>query len=171
MAPQPPKKRKKKVARRPKKKAGNVKNLPTTDPKTSHLNVLPFELLRHIFGYLAPDNVQPHLSDISLYAYKQAQNVLQNVCLVSKQMEAVARPLLYQGVIINNSDALSYFLRTLDENQPLGQRVKQLVFEVPCSSQDERYQKPNIAVLGSRPNFEKIQKTEEMVSNFDLYEE
>lgn len=169
MAPQPPKKRKKKVVRR-RKKTGHAKNPPTIDPKTSRLNALPVELLMHIFEFLTPENVQPHLDGISLHAYKQAQKVLQNVCLVSKRMEAVARPFLYQGVIINNADTLAYFLRTLDENQPLGQKVKQLVFEVPCFSEDEQYQKPNITVLGSRPNFEKLQKAAEMVSNFDLYE-
>lgn len=171
MTPQPPKKRKKKVARRRKKITRHAKNPPTTDPKTSHLNALPVEVLMHIFEYLAPDNVQPHLDGMSLRAYKRAQNVLQNVCLVSKRMEAVARRFLYQGVIIKNADALAYFLRTLDENQDLGQKVKRLVFEVPCALEDEHYQKPNVALLESRPKFREIQEAADMIADFEQYQE
>lgn len=165
--PQPPKKRKKKAAMRHKKKASHAKN---NGRMISYLNTLPVELLTHIFGYLAPENVQPHLDGISLHAYKEAQKVLRNVCVVSKQMEAVARSFLYQGVVVNSADVMTYFLRTLDENQTLGQRVKKLVLEVPCSLEDEDYQKPNVDVLETRPNFKKIQKTAGLVSDFDAYQ-
>lgn len=164
---QPPKKRKKKTAMRRKKTTGRTKN---NGRVISYLNTLPVELLTHIFGYLAPDDVQPHLDSISLHAYKQAQKVLRNVCLVSKQMEAVARSFLYQGVVIKSVDTMAYFLRTLDENQTLGQKVKKLVLEVPCSLEDEDYQKPNVDVLETRPNFEEIQKTAGLVSDFNAYQ-
>lgn len=168
--PPGPKKRKKEVARRHKKKTGRTKSPRTTDQKVSHLTGLPVELLTHIFGYLAPENVQPHLDGISLHTYKQAQKALRNLCLVSKQMEAVARSFLYQGVVVNSADVMAYFLRTLDENQTLGQRVKKLVLEVPCFLEDEDYQKPNVDVLETRPNFKEIQQTAGLVSDFDAYQ-
>lgn len=165
--PQPPKKRKKKAAMRRRKKAGHAKN---NGRMISYLNTLPVELLTNIFGYLAPDNVQPHLDSISLHAYKEAQKVLRNVCLVSKQMDAVARSFLYQGVVVNSADVMAYFLRTLDDNQTLGQKVKKLVLEVPCSLEVEDYQKPNVDVLETRPNFKEIQKRAGLVSDFDAYQ-
>lgn len=152
MSPQPPKKRKKKVVRRRKKRPGHAKNPPTTDPKISHLNTLPVELLMHIFEYLAPDNVQPHLDSLSYLAYEQAQKNLRNVCLVSKQMDAVARRYLYRGVIVSNVDILAYLLRTLVENQTVAQNVQRIVFQVPFSSEDENYRRPSIAVLNAHPD-------------------
>lgn len=167
IAPRSPRKRKKKTAMRRKKKTGHAKN---NGRMISYLNTLPVELLTHIFGYLAPDNVQPHLDGISLHTYKQAQKVLRNVCLVSKQMEAVARSFLYQGVVVNSADVMAYFLRTLDENQTLGQKVKKLVLEVACSLEDEDYQKPNVDVLETRPNLKEIRETAGLVSDFDTYQ-
>lgn len=85
-------------------------------------------------------------------------------------MGAVAHSFLYQEVIVNNAEALAYFLRTLDENQTLGQKVKRLVFEIPCSLHDEYYQKPNVAILKTRPNFKRIQEAADSVSDFDDYQ-
>lgn len=53
--------------------------------------------LMHVFEYLALRNVQPHLDIAAFHAYKQSQNVLRSVSLVSKQMDAVARRYLYRA--------------------------------------------------------------------------
>lgn len=151
MPPQPPKKRKKKVARR--RKTGHAENPPTIDPKIPHLDKLPVEILMHIFEYLAADNVQPYLDSTSRQAYEQAQKNLRSVCLVSKLMDAVARKYLYRGVIVNNVDILTYLLRTLFEDQAVAQYVQRLVFQVPYSSEDENYRRPNIAVLKAHPDY------------------
>lgn len=168
--PPPPKKRKKKIFRRHKKKTGKTKALKTTGQKASHLTDLPIELLMLIFQHLAPDEVQPCLDVTSFHAHAQAQKDLRNVCLVSKTLDGVARPYLYQGVIVKDADTMAYLLRTLDENQAIGQEIKQLVLEVPGSSKDEGYRKPNAAILESRPNFKKIRKIADRASDFDEYQ-
>lgn len=170
ISPQPPKKRKKKFARRRKKKASNTKNLPSADRKITRLNDLPTELLMQIFGYLAPDNVQPYIDGMPLHAYKQGHRDLRNVCLVSKRLETVARAHLYYTVIVSNANVLVYLLRTLDENYSLGQHVKRLVMEVPFSSREAHYQKPNAAVLNSRPNYSKVCKRAAEASDVTKYE-
>lgn len=142
--PPRPKKRKKKVARRHKKKTGKTKTLQTTDQKISHLTGLPVELLMLIFQHLAPDEVQPYLDETSFQAYMQARKDLRNACLVSKTLEGVARPYLYQGVVVKDADTMAYLLRTLDENQALGQKIKQLVLEVPGSSKDKTTGSPTL---------------------------
>lgn len=163
ISPQPQKKRKKKTS--------NTKNLPNADRKITRLEDLPVELLTHIFGYLAPDNVQPYIDGMPLHAYKQGHKDLRNVCLVSKRLEAIARAHLYCTVIVSNVDVLVYFLRTLDENHGLGQLVKRLVMEVPFSSNEAHYRKPNAAVLGSRPNYSEICETAADASDVTKYEE
>lgn len=144
------------TARKSRKTTNDSKSLPTANRTISSIQSLPVELLMHIFGYLAPNNVQPHLNSVSFQAYKQAQKDLRSVCLVSKQMDAIARPYLYCAAIINNVDVLAYLLRTLDEAQALAQHVKCLVLEVPFTSENENYRKPNVAVLQSRPNYSNI---------------
>lgn len=168
--PPRPKKRKKKVARRHKKKTGKTNSLQTTNREVSHLTGLPIELLMLIFQHLAPDEVQPYLDDTSFHAYTQARKDLRNVCLVSKTLEGVARPYLYQGVIVKDAHTMAYLLRTLDENQALGQKIKQLVLEVPGSSKDEGYRKPNAAILESRPNFKEIREIADRESDSDEYQ-
>lgn len=141
---------------RKRRKTTNDSRSPTpTDRKILSIQSLPAELLMHIFGYLAP-NVQPHLSSVSFQAYKQAQKDLRSVCLVSKQMDAIARPYLYCAAIVNNVDVLAYLLRTLDEAQALAQYVKCLVLEVSFTSADGHYRKPNVSILLSRPNYSNI---------------
>ncbi|KKY35871.1 hypothetical protein UCDDA912_g04143 [Diaporthe ampelina] len=124
----------------------------------------------HIFGYLAPNEVQPYLDTTSFNRYKQAQKDLRNVCLVSKQMVQVARLYLYRAAIVNNVDVLAYLLRTLDENQALGQHLKRLVLEVPFILEDVYYRKPNTAVLESRPNYSEICAMAFKTSDISEYE-
>lgn len=143
-------------SRKRRKTTNDARSLTLPNRKISSIQSLPVELLLHIFGYLAPENVQPHLNSVSFQAYKQAQKDVRSVCLVSKQMDLVARPYLYCAAIVNNVDVLAYLLRTLDEAQALAQHVKHLVLEVPFTSEDGHYRKPNVAALQSRPNYSKI---------------
>lgn len=120
-----------------------------------HIETLPVELLTNILENLAPDEVQSYIDNKSLHRDKQAQNDLRNVCLVSKQMVQVARQYLYRAVIVSNVDVLAYLLRTLDENQDLGEQVKRLVLAVPFILEDAHYRKPNVGILESSSNCRK----------------
>lgn len=153
------------------KTSDHAKSPPPTDQNISHIRSLPVELLRHIFEYLAPNNVQPHLDSAAFRAYKQSQNDLRSVCLVSKLMDAVARPYLYRAAIVNNVDVLAYLLRTLDEVQALGEHFNRLVLEVPFTLENEQYRKPNVAVLTSRPNYSNIYLAAAEASDVTRYEQ
>lgn len=144
--------------------ADDLKNLPPTDATIGHILSLPVELHMDILEYLAPDDVQPYLDSESFREYKTAQKDLRSVCLVSKQMEAVARPYLYRAVIVCNVDVLAYLIRALDETQSLGQHVKRLVLEVPSTREVGNYRKPNVAIFESRPNYRGICRLAEEVS-------
>lgn len=154
----------------PQEHAGNG-NIPLhTDRNTSIITMLPTELLMNIVGYLAFDHIQC-LDQASLHTYQQTQKDLRSVCLVSKQMSAVARQYLYRAVMVNNVDVLVYLVRTLDEDRALGQHIKRLVFEVPFILEDVRYRKPNVAVLGSGRRFSKICKMAVDASDFTEYQQ
>ncbi|KAL1882908.1 hypothetical protein Daus18300_000546 [Diaporthe australafricana] len=105
---------------------------------------------------LCPDKVQPDLNDTSLSQYKQAQENLRMVCLVSRRTDAVARQFLYRTAVINNADVLVCFLHSLDRNKSLGQQVKHLWLVVPFHSQDPHYRKPDVSILESSSRLSKI---------------
>lgn len=153
----------------PDEHAGTDKISPHTDRSTSNITILPNELLIHIVGYLAFDNIQ-YLGPAFLHTYKQTQKDLRSVCLVSKQLEAVTRQYLYRAVMVNNADVLVYLVRTLDENRALGQHIKRLVFDVPFMLEDVHYRKLNVAVLRSRRNFTEICAMAAVSSDFAQYQ-
>lgn len=156
--------------KQPENDPSHAKSPPRNAGKVAHIMKLPVELLLQILQHLAPSNVQPYLQGTSLQTYKQAQKDLRSVCLVSKRMDAVARRYLYQDVIVKDTDTLAYLLRTLDEDQPLGQEVKQLFLELPNSFTDDEYRSPNVAILESRPNFEEIEEANLVPSDYKQYQ-
>lgn len=137
---------------------------------TSNITILPNELLMHIAGYLAFDHIQ-YLDQASFHTYKQIQKDLWSVCLVSKQMEPVARQYLYRAVMVNNVDVLVYLVRTLSENWALGQYVRRIVFDVPFAFEDLHYRRPNVAVLESAQRFSRICKVAVEASDFARYQQ
>ncbi|KAG8167722.1 hypothetical protein KVR01_003411 [Diaporthe batatas] len=141
------------------------------DHPSTNITALANELLVTIARYLAVDTVEAHLDDESFQGYIQCQKDLRNLCLVSKQMQAVARQYLYRAVIVRNSDVLVYLARTLDESPDLGPLVKQLVFEVPFDLKDVRYRKPYVGVLGSRQNYARICRSAVEALDVAKYEE
>lgn len=134
----------------------NANSLPSIDANKAGITALPNELLMPIARYLSFDKAEAQLDSVSLQEYIQCQKDLRNLCLVSKQMEPVGRQYLYRAIIVKNSDVLVYLARTLDMSPGLGNLVKQMVFEVPFDLKHERYRKPYVGVLGSRPNYAKI---------------
>ncbi|KAI3394411.1 hypothetical protein diail_2823 [Diaporthe ilicicola] len=153
-----------------KKSTSHTQGPPSTNGNIINITILPNELLMRILSYLAPDNVQANLDRASFRTYKQAQKDLRHVCLVSKQMDAVARQYLYRAAIINNVDILIYLARTLDESAALGQHFKHLVFAVPFILKDVHYRKPNVAALESRPRYFRICKQAKDASNAAKFE-
>ncbi|KAK2613343.1 hypothetical protein N8I77_000261 [Diaporthe amygdali] len=162
----------------PEKDTSRTETPPPADREASQLNSLPVELLMQVIGHLAPNDVQPYFDgisqpefyDVDFNPYKQSQKTLRMLCLVSKQMDLVARPYLYRAAFVNHVDVLTYFLRTLDESPALGNHVKHLVLEVPFLSENKKYRKPDVSVLQSGSNFSEICEKAAQASNFTTYQ-
>lgn len=122
--------------------ASNMSSSPAT------FNSLPNETIISIAEHLAFDDVQPYLSDASLVKYKEAQNTLRNLSLVSKTLNDVARPQLYRVIVVDNADVLVKLVRTMTEQKvTLGQHVKTLVLQVPFDNEDERFTAPDLTTF------------------------
>lgn len=122
-----------------------------------------------VFGNLAFDDVQPNLDSVAFKEYRQAQKDLRHVCLVSKQMDAVARQHLYRAVVVKNANVLALFLRAVDLNRSNGQYVKRLVFEVPLDHEDVRYQRPTVDFLRPHPSLSRIFAVAAECSDYKAY--
>lgn len=114
----------------------------------STFETLPSEIVMLFAEHLAPTNIQPYLDEASMRTYKEAQNSLRNLGLVSKRMSDVAHPYLYRGIIVDNSDTLVWLVRTLAEHREgLGQHTKRLVLQVPFDEKDENFRNPDLSIF------------------------
>ncbi|KUI54949.1 hypothetical protein VP1G_02313 [Cytospora mali] len=147
------------------KTAQNATKTPTDElatitdalPSAPTFESLPSEILMCFAEQLTPTNVQPYLDANSMRAYKDAQNDLQNLGLVSKRMHEVIRPYLYRGIIVDNSDVLVKLVRTLDTyGEGLAQYTKDLVLQVPYHATDEGFRELDTSPLSSCEEYELI---------------
>lgn len=94
----------------------------------SLLESMPDELLTIVNKDLAPENAVKHLDARFRAAYKEGIKELLSLCLVSKRLEAVVRPVIFGKILICRSTELVLLLRTLTENRRMGEYIKNLVF-------------------------------------------
>jgi hypothetical protein len=119
-----------------------------TGSVVSTFEKLPGEIVMLFAEHLAPTDIQPYLDEASMRKYKDAQNDLRNLGLVSKTMRDAVRPYLYRGIIVDNSDTLVRLVRTLAEHREgLGQHTKRLVLQVPFDEKDENFREPDLSIF------------------------
>lgn len=98
----------------------------------SRLETLPIELLIMILRELAPaaTDLEGHEAE-----QKQCDDLLR-ICLVSKTMDAIARPLLYQDIRLCRLDAIVYLLATFYRNPSLTDFVRSVFFNPGAEDDD-----------------------------------
>lgn len=102
-------------------------------PEHSKLELTPTEVLDQIFRYLS-QNPLPSLDDLRdddlLEANRSAHSNMRSLCLTSKRVDFVARPLLFHTITISSSAMLARLYETLLSNTRLGCHIRQISFEI-----------------------------------------
>lgn len=102
-------------------------------PGESKLELTPTEVLSIIFNQLSQNNLQSFL-DLQYQALVEANRAahrnMRSLCLTSKRVDRVARPLLFQNITITSPTSLLMLYESLQESPQLGCHVKQLSFEI-----------------------------------------
>lgn len=99
-------------------------------PGKSPLEALPHELLVMTFEALASGG--PDLKDI--VAYRAYTDSLRSLCLVSKSMEAVARPELYRDIRLYSHMAVVHLYAAFCSDPTLASSVRSVLFCMPRDS-------------------------------------
>lgn len=109
---------------------------------------LPAEVLFEIVGYLCAGNLEHYKADELIDAPNQTyHSTLSHLCLVSKQMAAIARPLLYQTIFVFDTGTLVYLFRTVSRYHILAEHVKQLVLSIPFDHKGQHHQGPDLNLI------------------------
>lgn len=99
----------------------------------SKLELMPTEVLEKIFEQLSQNDLQSFhdlRNDDLLQANRSAHANMRSLCLTSKQVDAVARPLLFRTITVSSSAMLLRLYETLLANAQLGCYVRQISFEI-----------------------------------------
>lgn len=115
----------------------------------SKLELLPTETLDDIFSYLSHNEVLSSKAPDkhAIHANQLAQKNMNSLCLTSKRVDSVARPLLFRNITVTSTSKLLLLCGALQETAQLGVYVRQIGFEImlketelwdsltpPCSS-------------------------------------
>lgn len=102
-------------------------------PGESKLELTPTELLATIFGQLSQNDPQSFIdlqNQAVVEADQAAHGNMRSLCLTSKRVDRVARPLLFRNITITSPTNLLKLYESLQESPQLGFHVKQLSFEI-----------------------------------------
>lgn len=104
-------------------------------PGGSRFELMPTEVLEKIFEELSQNHLQS-LDDLEdddlLEANRSAHTNMRNLCLTSKPVDAVARPLLFRTITVSSPATLLRLYETLPANEDLGCYIRQISFEIIC---------------------------------------
>lgn len=92
----------------------------------SRLETMPVELIQMIMKFVARGDALGPYSTKSPDPYKKRVSKLLSLCLVSKRLDAVVRPLIFNKILIFRSTELILLLRTLTESREMGEYIKNL---------------------------------------------
>lgn len=112
---------------------GNSGNM--AQPSSTHssrLEALPNELKVAIFEQLVCDK-----NHWTSRAKPDSRDNLRNLCLVSKGIDLIARPLLYKKISIVDFRSLVKLYRTISEDQHLGGEIKEIDLPVHCQQETD----------------------------------
>lgn len=98
----------------------------------SKLELMPTETLDDIFSYLSHNEVLSSnaLDEDAIHANQLAQKNMNSLCLTSKRVNSVARPLLFRNITITSAFKLLLLCRALKATAQLGCYVRQISFEI-----------------------------------------
>ncbi|GAA6042909.1 hypothetical protein JCM8097_002765 [Rhodosporidiobolus ruineniae] len=83
------------------------------------LDPLPLELVQHIVFLTLP-------SSSSFTKYRERQDTLLALCLTSRALCAAAQPVLFESVNLESDKAVEAFLKVVEANKAMGERVRAL---------------------------------------------
>lgn len=104
-----------------------------TDPQgQSKLELMPTETLDHIFSYLSHNEVLSSKAPDkhAIHANQFAQKNMNSLCLTSKRVDSVARPLLFRNITITSTPKLLLLCGALQGTIQLGCYIRQISFEI-----------------------------------------
>lgn len=105
----------------------------SSPPGESKLELMPTEVVEKIFEQLSLKNLQS-LHDLEdeylLQAYRSALMNMCSLCLTSKRVDAVARPLLFRNITVGSPAMLLQLYEALLANAQLGCYIRQISFEI-----------------------------------------
>lgn len=113
----------------------------------SRLEAMPDELLEMVTKFLAPKDALQHLDPPTRTGYRKGISDLLDLCLVSKRLEVVVRPVIFGTVMICRSIQLVRLFRTLTENPVLGENIKKLEFYTQFSRQEPDHEFLDLGIL------------------------
>lgn len=123
----------------------------------SRLETMPTELLETIAKFSAHGVAFKPYSAMSRDAYKKGVSKLLSLCLVSKSLDAVVRPLIFDNVLICRSTELILLLRTLTESREMGEHIKKLDLSTTFLRRDADHGFLDVDVLrGLNPDLDLI---------------
>lgn len=98
----------------------------------SKLELLPTEILDDIFSYLSHNEVLSSKAPDkhAIHANQLAQENMNSLCLTSKRVDSVARPLLFRNITITSTLKLLLLCGALQGTAQLGCYVRQISFEI-----------------------------------------
>lgn len=94
---------------------------------------MPTEVLEKIFEQLSQKNLQSlhDLKDVDLLeANRSAHANMRSLCLTSKRVDTVARPLLFRTITVSSPATLVRLYETLLANSQLGSYIRHISFEI-----------------------------------------
>lgn len=123
----------------------------------SRLETMPVELLQMVMKFVARGDALDSSTARSRDPYKKRVSELLSLCLVSKRLDAVVRPLIFNKVLIFRSTELILLLRTLVENRGVGKYIRMLDLSTTFLRRDPDHEFLNVDVLrGLHPDLDVI---------------
>ncbi|ROW01382.1 hypothetical protein VPNG_07611 [Cytospora leucostoma] len=95
----------------------------------SHFGDLPNEVLTMVAMEMVSQDLEDFPEPECRLSNIETSGDLRMLCLVSKRLDAVARPALYKNIIVCRSTKLVALYRTLLENKTLGRYIKHIVLD------------------------------------------
>lgn len=98
----------------------------------SKLELMPTETLEDIFSYLSHNEVLSSKAPDkhAINANQLSQKNMNSLCLTSKRVDSVARPLLFRNITVTSTPKLLLLCGALQESAQLGGYVRQISFEI-----------------------------------------
>lgn len=116
---------------------------------------MPVELLQMVMKFVARGDALDSSTARSRDPYKKRVSELLSLCLVSKRLDAVVRPLIFNKVLIFRSTELILLLRTLVENRGVGKYIRMLDLSTTFLRRDPDHEFLNVDVLrGLHPDLD-----------------